>query len=65
MSLGLSGLTRLLGNFGLQHLSWLTTGASCAWLAAAWNVSNQVPTRAEAKEMYKKEKSQPLKRKKY
>lgn len=64
MSLGLSGLTRLLGNFGLQHLSWLTTGASCAWLAAAWNVSNQVPTRAEAEEMYKKKKGQSIKRNK-
>lgn len=54
MSLALSGLTSLYGNFGLQQLSYLTTGASVIWLASAWQLSNRVLTRSEADEAYKK-----------
>jgi len=54
MSLALSGLTSLYGNFGLQQLSYLTTGASFAWLVSAWQLSNRVLTRSEADEAYKK-----------
>lgn len=56
MSLALSGLTSLFGNFGLQQLSCLTGGASCLWLAAAWNVSNRVLTRKEAEDLYQSKK---------
>jgi ATP/ADP translocase len=45
MSLSLSGLTGIFGNFALQQLSLLSTGASFLWLATAWNLSNLVPTR--------------------
>eukprot|EP00560_Eucampia_antarctica_P004692 CAMPEP_0197835884 /NCGR_PEP_ID=MMETSP1437-20131217/27262_1 /TAXON_ID=49252 ORGANISM="Eucampia antarctica, Strain CCMP1452" /NCGR_SAMPLE_ID=MMETSP1437 /ASSEMBLY_ACC=CAM_ASM_001096 /LENGTH=556 /DNA_ID=CAMNT_0043441625 /DNA_START=81 /DNA_END=1751 /DNA_ORIENTATION=+ len=54
MSLALSGLTSLFGNFGLQKLSYLTTGASFMWLTTSWQLSNKVLTRSEAEEAYKK-----------
>ena len=56
MSLALSGLTSVFGNFGLQQLSCLTGGAACLWLTAAWNVSNRVLTRAEAENLYQNQK---------
>lgn len=56
MSLALSLLTRLFGNFDVHNLSQLTTGASVAWLAAAWNLSNLIPSRSEAKDLYDKNK---------
>lgn len=52
MSLALSGLTSMFGDFGLQQLSFLTGGAAGVWLLAAFNVSNLVLTRAEAEIMY-------------
>lgn len=52
MSLSLSGLTAVFGNFGLQQLSMLSTGAAVLWLSAAWNLSNLVPTRKEASDLY-------------
>eukprot|EP00554_Chaetoceros_debilis_P001069 CAMPEP_0194087252 /NCGR_PEP_ID=MMETSP0149-20130528/24158_1 /TAXON_ID=122233 /ORGANISM="Chaetoceros debilis, Strain MM31A-1" /LENGTH=560 /DNA_ID=CAMNT_0038770545 /DNA_START=207 /DNA_END=1889 /DNA_ORIENTATION=+ len=52
MSLALSGLTSMFGDFGLQQLSFLTGGAAGVWLLAAFNVSNLVFTRAEAEIMY-------------
>jgi len=54
MSLILSSLTKVFGNFGIQQLSCLTAGASFIWLSAAWNVSNLVPTQAQAMETYSK-----------
>lgn len=56
MSLALSGLTAIFGNFGLQQLSFLTGGAAFLWLSAAWNVSNRVLTRAEAEALYQARK---------
>lgn len=52
MSLCLSALTAVFGNFGLQELSVLTTGASLLWLSSAWKLSNLVPTRKEADGLY-------------
>lgn len=52
MSLCLSALTAVFGNFGLQELSVMTTGASLLWLSSAWKLSNLVPTRKEADGMY-------------
>jgi len=56
MSLALSGLTSIYGNFGLQQLSYLTSGAAFLWLTAAWNVSNCVLSRAEAEKLYHSKK---------
>jgi ATP/ADP translocase len=56
MSLSLSGLTALFGNFGLQQLSLLSTGSSVLWLATAWKLSNLVPTRKEAADLYNQER---------
>lgn len=56
MSLALTGLTSVFGNFGLQQLSCLTGGAACLWLSAAWNVSNRVLSRADAEALYQKKK---------
>ena len=52
MSLALSGLTSVYGNFGLQQLSFLTGGAACLWMSSAWNGSNRVFSRAEAESLY-------------
>ena len=54
MSLALSGATALFGNFEIKELTYLTWGSTLLWLSAAWNVSNLVPTKAEAKEKYAK-----------
>mmetsp|Transcript_12569 Transcript_12569/g.23580 ORF Transcript_12569/g.23580 Transcript_12569/m.23580 type:complete len:537 (+) Transcript_12569:272-1882(+) len=56
MSLGLSGLTAVFGNFGLQQLSFLTGGAAFLWLSAAWNVSNRVLSRIDAEAQYQANK---------
>lgn len=56
MSLALSSLTAVFGNFGLQQLSFLTGGAAFLWLSAAWNVSNRVLSRAEAEAQYQANK---------
>lgn len=56
MSLALSALTSLAGDFGLQQLSILSSGVSLLWFGTAWRLSNLVPTRAEAEEAYQKEK---------
>jgi|AntRauTorckE5430_2_1112549.scaffolds.fasta_scaffold04992_2 ATP/ADP translocase len=56
MSLALSGLTSIFGNFGLQQISCLTGGAAFLWLTAAWNVSNRVLSRAEAETLYQSKK---------
>mmetsp|Transcript_20508 Transcript_20508/g.30826 ORF Transcript_20508/g.30826 Transcript_20508/m.30826 type:complete len:490 (+) Transcript_20508:108-1577(+) len=54
MSLSLSALTALFGNFGLQELSWLATGASVLWFKTTWDLSNLVPTKEEASNLHKK-----------
>mmetsp|Transcript_29492 Transcript_29492/g.43557 ORF Transcript_29492/g.43557 Transcript_29492/m.43557 type:complete len:497 (+) Transcript_29492:175-1665(+) len=53
MSLSLSALTALFGNFGLQELSLLATGASVLWCKTTWDLSNLVPTKQEASILYK------------
>ena len=64
MSLALSGLTSVFGNFGLQQLSCLTGGAAFLWLTAAWNVSNRVLSRADAQSLYQSKKKTSDKKKK-
>lgn len=54
MSLGLSALASLAGNFGLQQTSILSSAAAFVWLNAAWRLSNMVPTREEAEAAHKK-----------
>ena len=56
MSLFLSALTAIFGNFGLHELSILTSGASLLWLSSAWRLSNLVLTRKEAEDTYQKKK---------
>jgi len=56
MSLALSGLTSVVGNFGLHQLSILSSLVACGWLQTAWKLSTYVPTRQEAEEAYQKEK---------
>jgi len=54
ISLSLSGLTSLFGQFNLQSLSILSDVAALAWAKAAWDLSSLVPTRREAQESYEK-----------
>jgi len=51
-SLLLSALTTLFGNFNIQRLSILSTGASVLWLKAAWDLSRLVPTKQEASNLH-------------
>ena len=57
MSLALSGLTSVMGNFGLHQLSLLSAIVGCGWMKTAWTLSSYVPTRAEAEQAYQKEKN--------
>mmetsp|Transcript_27401 Transcript_27401/g.41917 ORF Transcript_27401/g.41917 Transcript_27401/m.41917 type:complete len:552 (-) Transcript_27401:294-1949(-) len=50
MSLILSGLSYIFGNFGIQELSRLTTVASLSWMACSVWLSNLIPKREEAEE---------------
>jgi hypothetical protein len=52
MSLGLSGLTYLFGDFGIQEYSILGALANLYWFRTAWSLSNEVPTRKEAEDMH-------------
>jgi ATP/ADP translocase len=52
MSLALSALTSVMGNFGLQELSILSNGVALLWMRTAWRLSNFVPTRQEAEDEY-------------
>lgn len=56
MSLILSGLTSIFGNFGLEELSKFTTAGSFLWLLAAFKLSHLIPSRKEAEEKYQKTK---------
>lgn len=58
MSLFLSVLTAVFGNFGLHELSILISGASLLWLSSAWRLSNLVLTRKEAEDAYQKKKKE-------
>jgi MFS family permease len=55
MSLGLSGLTQLAGEFGPQQLSILSTMVALLWMKTAWTLSNLVPTHKEAQDVYNQE----------
>mmetsp|Transcript_8182 Transcript_8182/g.11798 ORF Transcript_8182/g.11798 Transcript_8182/m.11798 type:complete len:554 (-) Transcript_8182:296-1957(-) len=50
MSLILSGLSYIFGNFGIQELSRLTTVASLSWMTCSVWLSNLIPKREEAEE---------------
>ncbi len=63
MSLALSGLTSLFGNFEMKQLTYLTGGAACLWLSAAWNVSNLVLSKAEASSLYSNKKGKKSRKK--
>jgi len=52
ISLSLSALTSIFGQFDLQSLSVLSDLAAFAWFKAAWNLSSLVPTRKEAQASY-------------
>lgn len=56
MSLFLSGLTSVFGNFGLEELSKFTAVGSFLWLFSAYQLSNLIPSRKEAEEKYKNSK---------
>lgn len=54
ISLSLSALTSIFGQFDLQSLSVLSDLAAVAWTKTAWNLSCLVPTRKEAQASYDK-----------
>lgn len=56
MSLFLSGLTSVFGNFELEQLSTMSGLVAFSWLLAAWRLSNLVPTREEAEKAHQKDK---------
>jgi ATP/ADP translocase len=57
ISLTLSGLTSLFGQFDLQSLSVLSDVAAVMWAKTAWDLSSQVPTRGEAQASYERRTS--------
>jgi hypothetical protein len=58
ISLSLSGMTSLFGQFDLQSLSILSDAAALMWAKAAWDLSSKVPTRKEAQASYEHRTSQ-------
>jgi ATP/ADP translocase len=54
ISLSLSGLTSLFGQFNLQSLSVLSDVTAVLWAKTAWDLSSLVPTRKEAQASYDK-----------
>lgn len=56
MSLTLSGVTAVMGDFNIRQLSALCNVSALIWLRAAWDLSNLVPTRAEAEEAFQNSK---------
>jgi ATP/ADP translocase len=62
MSLLLSAITAVVPTFGLQSLSFLSTGVCVGWLGTAWQLSNLVPTRAEAEAAHQKSKTEEKKK---
>ncbi|CAB9507975.1 expressed unknown protein [Seminavis robusta] len=57
MSLGLSGITALFGDMGIQEYSILGAGINLLWFWASWSLSNEVPTRKEAEEIYQQQRN--------
>ena len=57
ISLSLSAMTSIFGQFDLQTMSVLSDLAAVGWVRAAWNLSSLVPTRKEAQESYDKNSS--------
>jgi ATP/ADP translocase len=55
ISLSLSGLTSIFGQFNLQSLSVLSDVVALAWAKTAWDLSSLVPTRKEAQDTYEKQ----------
>jgi ATP/ADP translocase len=54
ISLSLSALTSLFGQFNLQSLSLLSDVTAVLWAKTAWDLSSLVPTRKEAQASYEK-----------
>jgi ATP/ADP translocase len=52
MSLALSGLTSIFGNFDIHQLSILCNVAALYWTKTAWTLSSLVPTKGEAQDAY-------------
>ena len=48
MSLLLSLLSYVFGNFGIHQLSFLSLMASSTWLGASWYLSGLLPSKEEA-----------------
>ncbi len=57
ISLSLSALTSIFGQFDLQTLSVLADLAAVTWAKMAWNLSSLVPTKKEAQGYYDKTSS--------
>jgi ATP/ADP translocase len=57
ISLSLSALTSVFGQFDLQTMSVLSDLAAVGWARTAWNLSSLVPTRKEAQASYDKNAS--------
>jgi ATP/ADP translocase len=55
ISLSLSGLTSIFGQFNLQSLSVLSDVVAFGWAKTAWDLSSLVPTRKEAQDSYDKQ----------
>jgi ATP/ADP translocase len=55
ISLSLSGLTSIFGQFNLQSLSILSDVVAFGWAKTAWDLSSLVPTRKEAQDSYDKQ----------
>ena len=56
ISLSLSALTSIFGQFDLQSLSVMADLAAVTWARMAWNLSSLVPTKKEAQGSYDKKK---------
>mmetsp|Transcript_17988 Transcript_17988/g.39227 ORF Transcript_17988/g.39227 Transcript_17988/m.39227 type:complete len:571 (-) Transcript_17988:160-1872(-) len=54
ISLSLTALTSIFGQFDLQSLSVLADLAAMSWVKTAWNLSSLVPTKKEAQGSYDK-----------
>lgn len=54
ISLSLSALTSVFGQFDLQSLSVMADLAAITWAKMAWNLSSLVPTKAEAQGSFEK-----------
>mmetsp|Transcript_8339 Transcript_8339/g.20593 ORF Transcript_8339/g.20593 Transcript_8339/m.20593 type:complete len:565 (+) Transcript_8339:156-1850(+) len=57
ISLSLSAMTSIMGQFNLQSLSILADLAAVTWAKTAWNLSSLVPTKKEAQGSYDKASS--------